>query len=42
VDLIPPGEQELGQVGPVLPGDAGDERNFHSENLPIELIEIMN
>ena len=25
VDLVAVGQEELGQVGPVLPGDAGDQ-----------------
>ncbi len=32
VDLIPLGEEELGQIRPVLAGDAGDQCDFHSSS----------
>ncbi len=33
VDVVPLAKEELGQVRPVLSGDAGDERCFHSRSL---------
>ena len=33
VDFVALFEQKLGQVGPVLAGDAGDERLFHTKLL---------
>ena len=40
VDLIPLAEQELGEVGAVLAGDAGDERFFHFEPFLLPIFSV--
>ena len=34
VHLVPPGQQQLGQIGPVLTGHPGDQRHFGHQAFP--------